>query len=157
MGEALAAGILGDGEEIQVVGGGAPTRGEALVIVVSLAALAVVDVEIEAFGISLRDDVDDAGDGVRAIDGGGAALQDLHSLDGIDGNEVDIGGVLGLEAPAVQEYQGVLRADAAQVQGGGADGGAVRAALAAGVAVAGLSGQDEIGLGLKEVLQARGA
>ena len=87
-------------------------------------------------------DVDDAGDGVRAVLGGGAVAQHLHVADRQQGNRVQVGaGVAavagaenvhqrrGVAALAVDQHQGLVRTQAAQ--GGRVDQvGAVGAGLA---------------------------
>ena len=70
------------------------------------------------------DHVDDAGHGIGAIHGRGAVRQDFHAFDGGGGNRIDID-EHGLEtgrraierqAAAVQQHQGALRPQAAQVR-----------------------------------------
>src|SRR5262249_4309953 len=45
---------------------------------------------LSALIFGAEDEVDDPGDGVAAVNGGSAVLQDLHTLDGGDWNRADI-------------------------------------------------------------------
>src|SRR6185437_8757367 len=96
-------------------------------------------------------------DGIRTVNGGSTALEHLDAVDGVDGNEIDIGRVLCLESTAVQEHQRVLGADAPKIQGRGAERRPIGSALPGGIAVARLSGQDEVRLRLKVRLEVRGS
>ena len=77
---------------------------------------------VESLKIPLEAKVDDAGDGVGAVDGGSAAGQHLDLLDELRRNLVEIGGHLGRRAEgqalAVDENQRALRAEPAQIDGG---------------------------------------
>ena len=78
---------------------------------------AVLAVDGDAFEVALQAEVHDAGGGVRAVGGRGAAGDDFDVLDqGFrDGVEVDRTiGVRRLQAAAVHEDQGALGAEAAQ-------------------------------------------
>src|ERR1022692_563253 len=145
--------ILAHGEEVEHIARLAVTHGEAAVVVVPLAALAEVTAELPTIRASLRDDVDHAGHGVRTVDRGGTALQYFDTLDGIDGNQIDVRRVLRLEPSAVEEYQRVLRTDAAQIECCGSDGRAVGATGSGRIAIARLPGENEVWLGLEEVLE----
>ncbi|KAG0751643.1 hypothetical protein G6F24_014148 [Rhizopus arrhizus] len=72
-----------------------------------------VPVITDAFG----DDVDHAGDGVGAVDRRGAVGQHFNALDhrGRDGSQVGVAAGADAHALAVQQHQGALRAQAAQV------------------------------------------
>ncbi|MGC4113519.1 MAG: hypothetical protein QM765_02400 [Myxococcales bacterium] len=88
------------------------------------------------------DDVDHAADGVGAVDGRGAVLEDLDPLDGGHGDGVQVDGGVGAgaardEAAAVDEHEGAGRAEAAQVDAGRA----VAAVVVLGVDGVGLRGQ----------------
>ncbi|EEF25216.1 conserved hypothetical protein, partial [Ricinus communis] len=65
------------------------------------------------------DEVDDAGDGIRAVHGGRTARHRLHALDQRRGNRVDVGREVRAgdgEAAAVDEHQVARRSQVAQVQ-----------------------------------------
>ncbi|MNI67433.1 hypothetical protein D3C81_885530 [compost metagenome] len=70
-----------------------------------------------ALEVATQDDVDDAGDGVRAVHRRGAILQHFDALDRADRQRIEVDeGVLGVErktevghAVAVDQYQRVLR------------------------------------------------
>ena len=71
------------------------------------------------------DDVDDAADGVRSVDGRGPVLEHLDPLDDGGGNGVEVDGGVGPgparhEAAAVDQHQGALGSEPAQVDAGGA-------------------------------------
>ena len=99
---------------------------EAVVLVVLVAADGAV--ELHAFEVGLHDEVDDAGDGVRAVGRRGAAGGDFDVVDQRHRDLVEVGGgvrvagvrVADAEAPAVDQHQGALRAEAAKVGGGDA-------------------------------------
>ena len=76
--------------------------------------------------VLLGDDVDDPGDGVRAVQGGAAVHHDFHPVDGGGGEFPQVGeeflnppGRPG-HAPAIEQHQGVGGTQAAQVGGGNA-------------------------------------
>jgi hypothetical protein len=80
-----------------------------------------------ALVILARDEVDHAGDGVRAVQRGSAVAQDFDALDGSEGDGVQVGSrrverAVG-DATAVQQHEGLVRAQAAQVGEGSAAGG----------------------------------
>src|SRR5690606_16984494 len=76
-----------------------------------------------AVGTLPEDEVDHAGDGVRAVDGRGAAGQHLHPLDHRHRDVGDVGEVAAAlerqreigDAAAVDQHQGVVGAEATQV------------------------------------------
>jgi hypothetical protein len=72
--------------------------------------------------VALQDEVDDAADGVRAIDGGGAVHVDLDALDGAERNGVEVDEAVldarrARHAATVDQNQRVARAAAAQIGG----------------------------------------
>ena len=105
----------------------ADERTDALVAQVTALADPGLPVEVDALVIVLQDDVDRAGDRVRAIDGGAADRHGVDALDqfGRDRIQVDLpaaarrrkdGRGIGTdEAPAVDQRQRALRAQAVQV------------------------------------------
>ena len=88
----------------------------------------VLGVDLQAFEVALHDEVDDAGDGVRAIGRRGAAGQHFHPLDQLGRDLVEVGrgvGIAGVgiadpQPPAVDQDQGTLLAQTAQVGRGDA-------------------------------------
>ena len=122
---AVAADILGDrqAEAGQVLAGVAV----ALLVVVE----AVLVVDLHAFEVLLHDEVDDAGDGVRAVHRRGAAGDHVDPVDQGRGDVVQVGdfraGVARHQALAIDEDEGASRAEIAQVGGGGAVGAVGRA------------------------------
>jgi hypothetical protein len=101
---------------------------EALHVAVVLAMLidAGLHIQLHALEVVLHDEVHDAGDGVRTVGRRGAAGQDVHPLDQLRRNLVDVGSrvrvagvrVADAESAAIHQHQGALRAEAAQVDGG---------------------------------------
>src|SRR5690606_6938558 len=77
----IVLGVLGADRDAAAVVAGA--QGDAVVLL-GLAFVERTDVAIEfgAFEVAAGDDVDHAGDGVGAVDGGRAVLQDFDALDG---------------------------------------------------------------------------
>jgi hypothetical protein len=79
--------------------------------------------DLDPFEVLLHDEVDDARDGIGAVHGRGAARQDVDALDHRGRDLVDVrGDGRGLHtavghAPAVDQDQRSVRAEAAQVQG----------------------------------------
>nr|GEU28061.1 hypothetical protein [Tanacetum cinerariifolium] len=88
--------------------------------------------------VTLGDEVDHAADGVGAVDGRGAVAQHFHALERGDGNdvEVDAGAVIRVvgNAPAVEQHQRLVAAQAAQVGAGLAAGRQAGAVAAHGIA-----------------------
>ena len=88
---------------------------EAVVVLVE----AVLRVELHAFEVFLHDEVDDAADRVRTVDGRGAAGQDFDALDHGGRDLVQVGRRVGdaavRQATTVDEDEGAGRAEAAQV------------------------------------------
>ena len=80
-----------------------------------------IHAEVGALVVAARDEVDDAADSVRAVDGGGAVLEHLDALQssGRDVVQVDACAVAGRceisQAPAVEQHQRARHTDAAQV------------------------------------------
>ena len=90
---------------------------------VAFLAHAVLNVEVDAFEVALEHEIDDTGNGVRTVDGRGAAGDHLDPIDGRCRNGVDVHDELAvdrLHAPPVEEHQRAVRADAAQVERSGA-------------------------------------
>ena len=89
---------------------------------------------------ALGDEVDDAANGVRAVDGRGAVAQHFDPFQGGDGNDVqvDAGAVIGMvgDAPAVEQDQRLVAAQAAQVGAGLAARGQAAGIAADGIAAA---------------------
>ena len=90
---------------------------------------AVVGINPQAFEIGVHDEVDDTGHGVGTIGRRSTAGQHVNALDHRGRHEVKIGGRAGNvarhQAAAVDQHQGALRAEAAQIDRGGT-GGTVR-------------------------------
>src|SRR5690606_19891540 len=85
--------------------------------------IAVAEVHGQAVGLLFQDDVDHAGHRIGAIDGRGAAGQYFDAIHHAQRNAGDVGGAdtavhrqgeVG-QAAAVDQHQGVVRAQAAQV------------------------------------------
>src|SRR5690606_11004275 len=92
---------------------------------VAARGLAALHVGGDAFEIGVQNEVGHAGDGVGAVSRGRAARDGLHRADHRIGEQVDIHSVEaagGYYTTAVQQHQGALRADTAQVQVTGAAG-----------------------------------
>ena len=99
------------------------------VVVIHVIEEAVLGVHADAFELRVHHEVDDARDGVRAVDRRSAAGQHVDAVDGESGDEVDVGDrrarIARHQAAAVDQHEGAPRAEAAQVDRRGA-GGAVR-------------------------------
>ena len=94
-----------------------------LALAVALAGLAVLDVDFGAVHVLARDEVHHARDGVGAVDRARAFLQHFDALDEVDRDHVDVDGggravAEDADAAAVQQHQGALRAQAAQLDVG---------------------------------------
>ena len=92
-------------------------------LAVALAVLRGVRVDLQAFEVLLRDEVHHARDGVRAVHGRSTTRHHVHALDEGGRDEVDVDGTAGAErgqALAVHQDEGTVRAEATQVDGGGA-------------------------------------
>ena len=104
-----------------------------LVVAVAVLVLAKLIIQLDALEVINHQEVDHAGDRIRPVGGRGAAGQHLNALDQRAWNLVDIGADpalqrrAGRQAPAVDQHQGAIRAQVAQIQGSGA-GGAIRLA-----------------------------
>src|SRR5690606_12652961 len=69
--------------------------------------------------VGVEDEVGNTGNGIGAVGGGGATGNHFHALDHALGEEVDVNGAAaagGYDATAVQQHQGAVDAQAAQVQ-----------------------------------------
>ena len=95
-------------------------RAVAVVVLVE----AVLRIDLDALELRIHHEVDDAGDGIRTIDGRRAAGQHIDALHDRRRNEVDVGHRRGLgrvtrhQATAVDQHHGTRRAKATQVDGG---------------------------------------
>ena len=103
--------------------------------------IAIVGADGGTLDVILEDEVDDAGDGVGTVDGGGAVLEDFDPREGIDGDHVEIDELDGAErrgaatlskrrggeAAAVEKDERGIGAEAAERDGGGAGRGRVDA------------------------------
>lgn len=105
--------------------------GAAAVAIGAVDVLPPQDVGLAAVGIGFEQDVDDAGDRIRAVLRGGAVAQHLdvihrrdrdqahvhrHRTAPDDAGDVDAGGAMA--ALAVDQHQGVIRIEPAQAAGG---------------------------------------
>ena len=96
----------------------------ALVVAAALLGTADLHADVESFVFLLQHDVDDAGDRIGAVHGRGAAAEDLDAIDhhARDVGEVDrvdravVSDRIVGDAMAVDEHQGVVRPESAQVQ-----------------------------------------
>ena len=82
--------------------------------------------EAESREVLLRDEIDDACDRIRAVNGGRAPRDDLDPIDQELRNQIQIDGIADAgrsDTTPVQQYQGTTGAQAAQVDDGGADAG----------------------------------
>jgi len=96
-------------------------------IVVAVVVEAVVAVDLDAFVVGIEHEVDDACDGVCAVNRRGTAGEHIHALDQRRGDLVDVGRVgiaagdtaraAGIETLAVHQHQGAHRAEIAQAHG----------------------------------------
>ncbi|MNI49328.1 hypothetical protein D3C73_1039310 [compost metagenome] len=86
-------------------------------VAVALAVLAAVDAGFQAIEVLAGDDVDHAGNGIGAVDGRCAVGQHFHALDdrGRDRRQIGVATGADAHALAVQQHQGALRAEVAQV------------------------------------------
>ncbi len=132
-GDAIVLRPVGAGDDVDLAVGEALADGDVdrRLLVVAVLAEAVLDVALDAFQLVVEDEVDHAGDGVRAVGGRSAARHDVDPVDQV-GRDVRKVGLAARaerhEAAAVQQDQGASRAQGAQVDRGGA-------AAAAGVAL----------------------
>jgi hypothetical protein len=105
--------------EVAAAGG----EGDALLVAAAvLFGLDVLGGDLRAFETGLGDEVDHAADGVRTVDRGGAVAQDLDAGDRAHRDHVEVGVAVGDrfvgQAPAVEQHQGAVHAQAAQVDVG---------------------------------------
>src|SRR6201999_4414407 len=87
----------------------------------------VFGVDLDAFEVRVQYEVDDTRDGVGAVHSRGAAREDVHALDQSGGDLIDVREVTTValaraQAATVDEHQGALRSQTAQVDGRGAVG-----------------------------------
>ncbi|MCW0463657.1 hypothetical protein NB705_000730 [Xanthomonas sacchari] len=118
----ILLGVAGAEEQAGALGAVAPGQVHALAGAVALVVLAVVQGDLAAFEIAPGDDVDHAGDGIGAVQRGGAVFQHLDAFDDGQRDGVEIGGRAharggGLVDPAhaVDQHQHALGAEMAQV------------------------------------------
>ena len=108
-------------ERPAVVGAEAGAGGDGAQIsrVVALLGDPVLAPELDAVEAVLEDEVDDAGDGLRAVDGRCAAGHDLDAVDEVGRDVVEVDrrrtGQTRDEAAAVNEHERAVRAEVAQV------------------------------------------
>ena len=116
----LAAVLVAEAEQ-QVGGVAHPTVEGVEIVVAAVRAghVAIVAADLQPAEVLAGDEVGHAADGVRAVGGRSAVLQHLDPADGRLRQEVGVGLVAG-EALAVQEHQGPLGAEAADVDGAAA-------------------------------------
>ena len=97
--------------------------GAAAGLAVALAVLRGVRLDLQAFEVLLGDEVHHARHGVRTVHGGSTAGDDVDALDEGGGDEVDVNRTAKAERGqtlAVHEDERTVRAQATQVDGGGA-------------------------------------
>ncbi len=124
----VQAAVLGPadaGEGVAAVVGEVAADGQVVAAALGVAELgdAPAALELDAFEIVLEDEVDDAGHGVGAVNGRGTAGDQVNAFDQGDGDGVGVdhaGQVEGNDATAVDQNQGPVGAQAAQVDGGAA-------------------------------------
>ena len=99
-------------------------RGLDALLVAAAAALRLHELhgDVAALDLALGDEVDDAADRIRPVDRRRAVAQDLDALQRADRDDVQVGvavgdGLVG-EAAAVQQHEGAVHAQAAQVDVG---------------------------------------
>ena len=95
-------------------------RPRQAIVVLVVVVHAVVGAELHAFKVVVELEVHDARDRVRAVHRRRAAGQDVDGLDELGRDLVDVrravaARVAGAEAPAVDQHQGALRTEVAQV------------------------------------------
>src|SRR5690606_6223087 len=91
--------------------------GEGEGLAVALVGDVVLGLEFDAVELPLRDDVDDTGHGIGAVDGGGAVPEDLDPVNDGHGQGVQVHHAVdadGGRALAVDQHQGPVGAQAPQ-------------------------------------------
>ncbi|MNR01032.1 hypothetical protein D3C85_1168260 [compost metagenome] len=82
---------------------------------------AVLSIDLDALEVLLRDEVDNAGDSVRTIDGRGAAGKNFNAFNQLTRNLVQVGGRVVRRAVAhtatIDQHQGAVSAQVAQRHG----------------------------------------
>ncbi len=113
----LLVAVLGTQGQRATVVGHAVDEVVGFLVTVALAVLAAVDAGFQAIEVLAGDDVDHAGNGIGAVDGRCAVGQHFHALDdrGRDRGQIGVTAGADAHALAVQQYQGALRAEVAQV------------------------------------------
>src|SRR5690606_1545645 len=109
----------GDGA---AVAGGADDEVKRLLVAVAVAVLAPVGIGLGTVEVAAGDHVDHAGHRIRAVQRGGAVLEDFDALDhrGRDRRQVLQAVVVDAQPAAVEQHQGALGAEVAQVDVGAA-------------------------------------
>ena len=95
---------------------------DVLIVVVAVVEYPAVRNELDALEVIVELEIDDAGNRIRAVDGGRAAGQHIDAIDQRRGNDVDVGTVITLrtrvaiaQSIAVDQDQGALGIEAAQI------------------------------------------
>ena len=134
-----ALGIVDTGHQRTALAGDAPSQVDGGFITIATRGLAVTHGSLGTVKTLLGDDVDHAGDRIGAVDGRSAVLEHFHALDQRHRNHVQIDRAVGAgaavdDAAAIEQHQGAVDAQPAQVDLGGAVAvlGPVGIALAAG-------------------------
>ena len=129
--EAVGDVAVGQGELCRIGRGAAGDHiteldgaGAAEVVLVLIEVVLTRD--LDALEVLLRDEVHDACDGIRTVDGGSATGQDFHALDELRGDLVEVGcrltdAAVG-HATTVDEHEGARGAETAEVDRRGARG-----------------------------------
>ena len=124
--------IVGRNEEVVIVlreVAQARRAADAPVVAATFVGGVVVGVDFRALIVLAQDEVDDAADGVGAVDSGRAILQHFDAFDrrSRDSRQIDAlaaGKCIGRETPSVHQYQSALAAEAAERRGSKPDQGA---------------------------------
>ena len=117
--DGILAVVVRADQDAELVGGRAHRGAGRRAGAVAAARAAVLHADIGAVPLLLGDEVDHAGDGVRAVDGASAFLQHIDALDQVDRDDVDVdrGGrrvAVDADAAAVEQHEGALGAQATQ-------------------------------------------
>ena len=113
-------------QDVAAIEVGPDGRPDVIALMVAVACLAELAAQLHPLEMLLGLDVDDAGDGIGAVDRGGAVAQHFDRVDHRDRDVVQIDRVdraliVGeREADAVDQDQGAFRAEVAQAEIGGA-------------------------------------
>ena len=124
--QALFLGVAEVDHDVAAVVGEIAAAGHVDLVASRIAALgnAVLALGQEAREIALVEEVDHARDGVRTVQRGGAAGQDVDPLDELGRDDVEIDGgrarQAGDDAAAVDQDQGAIRTEVAKIDRGDA-------------------------------------